>query len=61
MNKKYLKIFKLILQKNSLLRVLQIYECLNIYLNGITLEFGATSKKDKDYSNFVKGTSKFHY
>ena len=58
MNNNYLKLFKLIFKKNTLLRVLQINECLNIYLHGITLEFGATGEKDKDYSNFVKGTSK---
>ena len=56
-----MKIFKLILQKNSLLRVLQIYECLNINLHGISLELGAISNKDKTFSNFVMGKSKFHY
>jgi SAM-dependent methyltransferase len=40
---------------------LQIYECLNIDLQGISLEFGATSNRDKTFSNFVKGKSKFHY
>ena len=61
MNKNYFKLFKLILKKNSLLRVLQIYECLNIRLHGTSLEFGAISNRDKTFSNFVKGTSKFHY
>ena len=61
MNKNYLKFFKLILQNNSLLRTLQILECLNIALYGISLEFGATNIKNKTFSNFVKGKSKFHY
>ena len=61
MNNNYLKFLKLILKKNSLLRVLQIYECLNITLYGTSIEFGATDNKDKPFSNFVKGKSKFHY
>ena len=61
MNNNYLKFLKLILKKNSLLRVLQIYECLNIALYGTSIEFGATDNKDKTFSNFVKGKSKFHY
>ena len=61
MNKNYLKFFKLILQNNSLLRTLQILECLNIALYGISLEFGTTNIKNKTFSNFVKGKSKFHY
>ena len=61
MNNNYLKLLKLILKKNSLLRVLQIYECLNIVLYGTSIEFGATDNKDKTFSNFVKGKSKFHY
>ena len=61
MNKNYLKFFKLILGKNSLLRALQIYECLNINLSGISLEFGAINDKNKTFSNYIKGKSKFHY
>ena len=61
MDKKRLKILKLIFKNNSLLRVLQIHECFNIYLDGISLEFGAIRKRNKDFSNFVMGTSKFHY
>ena len=61
MNKNYLKFFKLILGKNSLLRALQIYECLNTNLSGISLEFGAINDKNKTFSNYVKGKSKFHY
>ena len=57
----YLKLIKLILQRNSILRSLQIYECLNIYLQGISLEFGATNKRNKNFSNFVIGKSKFQY
>ena len=61
MNKNYLEFLKLIFKQNSLLRVLQIYECINIKLYGISLEFGATENKNKTFSNFVKGGSKFHY
>ena len=41
MNNNYLKLFKLIFKKNTLLRVLQIYECLNIDLYGTSIEFGS--------------------
>jgi SAM-dependent methyltransferase len=61
MSNNYLKFLKLILKKNTLLRVLQIYECLNIALYGTSIEFGAIDNKDKTFSNFVKGESKFHY
>ena len=61
MSKNYLKFFKLILGKNSLLRALQIYECLNINLSGISLELGAINDKNKTFSNYIKGKSKFHY
>ena len=61
MNNNHLKFLKLILKKNTLLRVLQIYECFNIKLYGTSIEFGATDNQDKTFSNFVKGKSKFHY
>ena len=61
MNNNYLKFLKLIFKNNTLLRVLQICECLNIDLNGISIEFGAINNKDKTFSNFVKGKSKFYY
>jgi len=61
MNKNYLKFFKLVLRKNSLLRALQIYECLNIRLHGVSLEFGAINNRNKTFSNFMMGTSRFHY
>ena len=61
MNNNYLKFLKLILKKNSLLRVLQIYECFNITLYGTSIEFGVIDNKDKTFSNFVKGKSKFNY
>ncbi len=51
MNNNYLKILKLIFKNNSLLRVLQVYECLNINLYGFSLEFGATTNKDKNGKN----------
>ena len=61
MNNNYLKFLKLILKKNTLLRVLQIYACFSIRLYGTSIEFGAIDNKDKTFSNFVKGKSKFHY
>ena len=61
MNNNHLKFLKLILKKNTLLRVLQIYECFNIILYGTSIEFGAIDNKDKTVSNFIKGKSKFHY
>jgi len=61
MNINYLKLLKLIFKKNTLLRVLQIYECFNIDLYGTSIEFGTIDNKDKTFSNFVKGESKFHY
>jgi len=61
MNNDYFTILRLIFKKNSLLRVLQIYECTNIKLYGISLEFGAINNKNKTFSNFVMGESKFHY
>ena len=51
----------MILKQNSLLRALQIYECSNIKLHGISLEFGVENNKNKIFSNFVLGKSKFHY
>ena len=46
MNNNCLQFLKLILKKNTLLRVLQIYECLNISLYGTSIEFGAVDNKD---------------
>ena len=43
------------------MRVLQIYECLNVALYGTSIEFGVIDNKDKTFSNFVKGKSKFYY
>ena len=61
MSKNYLMFLKLILKKNTLLRVLQICECLDVKLFGLSVEFGAISNKNKTFSNFVTGKSKFHY
>ena len=44
-----------------MLRILQIYNCLNINLVGLNLEFGAIDNKNKTFSNFFKGKNKFHY
>ena len=57
----FLIFFKLILSNHTLLRVLQIYKCLNINIRGLSLEFGAISNKNKIFSNFFKGSKKFHY
>ena len=57
----YIIFFKFLLTKNTLLRILQIYKCLNIKLNGLTLEFGAIKNKNKTFSNFFKGNSNFHH
>ena len=61
MTNNYFEFLKLIFKKNSLLRVLQICECLDINLSGISLELGAISNRNKTFSNFVMGKSKFHY
>ena len=55
MHNNYLKFFKLIFKNNSLLRALQIYECLNVALYGTSIEFGVIDNKDITFSNFVKG------
>ncbi len=52
---------KLLITKNTLLRDLQINECTKIKVNGLSLEFGATDKKNKTFSNFIIGHSKFEY
>ncbi len=52
---------KLLITKNTLLRDLQINECTKIKVNGLSLEFGATDKKNKTFSNFIRGHSKFEY
>jgi len=56
----YLTFLKFILTNNTLLRVLQIYKCLNINLDGLTLEFGAINNKNKTFSNFFRGYRKLH-
>ena len=57
----YLIFLKFILTNNTLLRVLQIFKCLNINLRGLSLEFGAIDNKNKTFSNFFKGSNRFHY
>ena len=52
---------KLLITKNTLLRNLQINECTKIKVNGLSLEFGAIDRKNKTFSNFIKGQSKFEY
>ena len=57
----YLTFLKFILTNNTLLRVLQIYKCLNINLIGLSLEFGAINNKNKTFSDFFRGNNRFHY
>ena len=52
---------KLLITKNTLLRDLQINECTKIKVNGLSLEFGAIDRKNKTFSNFIRGQSKFEY
>ena len=52
---------KLLITKNTLLRDLQINECTKIKVNGLSLEFGAIDIKNKTFSNFIRGQSKFEY
>jgi SAM-dependent methyltransferase len=52
---------KLLITKNTLLRDLQINECTKIKVNGLSLEFGAIDRKNKTFSNFIRGHSKFEY
>tara|TARA_B110000008_G_C16883426_1_gene529869 strand:- start:269 stop:934 length:666 start_codon:yes stop_codon:yes gene_type:complete len=56
-----INLIKLFLSNNSLLRILQIYNCLNIKLYGTNLEFGAIENKNKTFSNFFTGRAKFEY
>ena len=59
MNNNYLKFLKLILKKNTLLRVLQIYECFNIGLYGTSIEFGAIDIKIKLFLILLKVNQNF--
>ena len=52
---------KLLITKNTLLRDLQINECTKFKVNGLSLEFGAIGKKNKTFSTFIRGQSKFEY
>ena len=52
---------KLLITKGTLLRDLQINECTKLKVNGLSLEFGAIDRKNKTFSNFVRGQSKFEY
>ena len=52
---------KLLITKNTLLRDLQINECNKFKVNGLSLEFGAIDRKNKTFSNFIRGQSKFEY
>ena len=61
MNYKILKLLKIYLKRHTLLRILQVRECINIKLGGDTLEFGAIDDKEKTFSNFFIGKSKFKY
>ena len=52
---------KLLITKSTLLRDLQINECTKFKVNGLSLEFGAIDRKNKTFSNFIRGQSKFEY
>ena len=52
---------KLLITKNTLLRDLQINECTKFKVNGLSLEFGAIGIKNKTFSTFIRGQSKFEY
>ena len=52
---------KLLITKNTLLRDLQINECAKFKVNGLSLEFGAIDRKNKTFSNFIRGHSKFEF
>ena len=52
---------KPLITKSTLLRDLQINECTKIKVNGLSLEFGAIDRKNKTFSNFIRGQSKFEY
>ena len=58
-NKIYI-FFKLLVQKNSLLRTLQILECLNLSLRGKSIEFGAFTNKKKIFLIFLKKNNFFN-
>ena len=60
MNKLF-KIITLLFKNYSPLRIYQIIECNNQYLNGQSLEFGASIDPKKNFSSVVGGKSKFHY
>lgn len=59
--KKLLKIIVFLFKNYSPLRIYQIIECNNFFLNGLSLEFGASNHYAKNFSAFTKGKSKFHY
>tara|TARA_B110000027_G_C16046808_1_gene268083 strand:- start:84 stop:746 length:663 start_codon:yes stop_codon:yes gene_type:complete len=59
--KKLLNIARLLFKNYSPLRIYQIIECDKFFLNGQSLEFGASADYKKNFSTFVNGTSKFHY
>jgi SAM-dependent methyltransferase len=59
--KKLLKTINLLFKNYSPLRIYQIIECNNFFLNGQCLEFGASGDLKKNFSSFTRGKSKFHY
>ena len=61
MSIKLISSLKLLTTKNTLLRDLQINECNKFKVNGLSLEFGAIDRKNKTFSNFIRGQSKFEY
>jgi len=61
LNKNLFKFFYLIFIRESLLRTFQKIKCSNLVLHGLSLEFGAIDRKNKTFSNLIRGQSKFEY
>ena len=57
----FFKLINIYIKRHSLLRFLQIRECLDLKLKGNSIEFGAIENSEKTFSNFFKGKSKFKY
>ena len=59
--KKIFIIAVLLLRNYSILRIFQIIEAKKLFLNGKSLEFGASIDYKKNFSYFSKGENNFHY
>ena len=61
MNNSFFKILNLYIKRHSILRLLQIKECINFKILGDSIEFGSLDNKEKNFSNFFKARSKITY